>query len=98
MSHAPLQLAEVHRLASLARLSLTEAEERAVMGDLERILAHVDKLSGADVEMVVPTNHAVDLDPHVRADEVTPSLGIEDVLRNAPERLGDGFGVPKIIE
>lgn len=97
MSHDPLQLAEVHRLAGLARLHLTEAEERAVMGDLERILAHVDKLADSD-HSAPPTNHAVDLVQVDRPDVVTPSLPIEEVLRAAPERLGDGFGVPKIIE
>lgn len=98
MTHAPLQLAEVHRLATLARLDLTVDEERAVMGDLERILAHVDKLADSQAVQAPPTNHAVDLEPHERPDVVTPSLSIDEVLRNAPERLGDGFGVPKIIE
>lgn len=98
MTHAPLRLAEVHKLATLARLNLTEDEERAVMGDLENILAHVDKLASANTEQAPPTSHAVDLEGHLRPDVVAPSLPIDAVLRNAPERLGDGFGVPKILE
>jgi aspartyl-tRNA(Asn)/glutamyl-tRNA(Gln) amidotransferase subunit C len=33
-----------------------------------------------------------------REDVVQPSLSIDQALANAPERDGDGFSVPKIIE
>ena len=36
--------------------------------------------------------------PGLRADVVTASLPVDMALKNAPERMGDGFGVPKIIE
>lgn len=98
MSHEPIEQAEVHKLASLARLDLTPAEERAVSEDLERILGHVDKLVDAHDESAASTCHAIEVSSPLRPDEVAPSLPVDLALANAPERLGDGFGVPKILE
>lgn len=98
MNHQPLEITEVHRLAVLCRLNLTQAEERQVMIDLESILTHVDKLASANVEDVAPLCHATYRSGPLRKDVVRPSLPVDEALKNAPERLGDGFGVPKIIE
>ena len=42
--------------------------------------------------------HGVPMHAWMRDDVTAASLSVEDALANAPERLGDGFGVPKIIE
>ncbi len=65
---------------------------------MRNILAYVDSLAGLDLEAVAPTAHAVALPTLLREDVVQPGLALEAALRNAPERLGDGFGVPKIID
>lgn len=98
MTEPHLDLAEVHRVAGLARLDLTPAQEAQAAADFERILTHVDALQAVDTQGVRPTQHAVAIALALRADTVAPSLAVQDALKNAPERLGDGFGVPKIIE
>jgi aspartyl-tRNA(Asn)/glutamyl-tRNA(Gln) amidotransferase subunit C len=99
MIHDPLSQAEIHRVAAtLARLALTGAEERQTAADFESILSHVDTLETADTAAVGPTHHAGPVGAGWREDVVRPSLPVDEALRMAPERLGDGFGVPKIIE
>jgi aspartyl-tRNA(Asn)/glutamyl-tRNA(Gln) amidotransferase subunit C len=65
---------------------------------MAKILSYVKKLDECDTANVVATSHAVPLPVKLRQDEVTTGLPIDKVFANAPERIGDGFGVPKIIE
>ena len=88
----------VQYVARLAHLSLSESEVGAITRDLASILDYVRKLDELDTSAVEPTSHAVPLPTLLRDDITRPSLPLERALANAPERLGDGFGVPKIIE
>jgi aspartyl-tRNA(Asn)/glutamyl-tRNA(Gln) amidotransferase subunit C len=98
MSDQPIDRATVLHVAKLARLTVTDAEAEALTRDMQSILAYVKKLDELDVKDVPPTSHAVHLDTLLRPDETKPSMPLEKVMRNSPERIGDGFGVPKIIE
>lgn len=94
----PISRDEALRVARLARLTVTDAEAEALTRDLAKILAYVHKLDELDVRDVEATSHAVELPTKLRPDEAAPGLSLEKAMQNAPERLGDGFGVPKIIE
>jgi aspartyl-tRNA(Asn)/glutamyl-tRNA(Gln) amidotransferase subunit C len=98
MKPEPISLQEVQRVAKLSRLTLTRDEEKRFAGDMGAILEHVVKLKELSVDDVPPTAHAVDLPTLLRDDVVHEGLDIDRALQNAPERIGDGFGVPKIIE
>ena len=89
---------EVLRIAKLARLELKESEVEGLARDLGSILNYVHKLDELDTDGVEATTHAVELKTALREDKMEPGLDVELGLRQAPERLGDGFGVPKIIE
>lgn len=88
----------VAKIARLARLKLNPEEQKTLTSDLERILSYVEKLDELDTDRVEPTAHPVPLPTKYRRDEVGEELPVDKALANAPERLGDGFGVPKIIE
>jgi aspartyl-tRNA(Asn)/glutamyl-tRNA(Gln) amidotransferase subunit C len=88
---------EVLRVAKLARVHVGLEEAQVLAHDLGRILGYVRQLESVDVAEVEATTH-VSVEGHVRPDAVVPSMPVEKALANAPERLGDGFGVPKIIE
>ena len=95
-----LSLAEVRRIAALARLELSADEEASLGAQLSGILDYVALLGELDVADVEPMTHALaagELAP-LREDEVTPSLPPEQALANAPEREGTCFKVPRIIE
>ena len=90
--------AEVLHVARLARLELSEAELETMRAQLTSILTYIDRLKALDVTGVEPTSHAVPLLNVMRDDEVVPSFPQDEMLRNAPDRAGELFRVPRIIE
>ncbi|MFT3832147.1 MAG: Asp-tRNA(Asn)/Glu-tRNA(Gln) amidotransferase subunit GatC [Micropruina sp.] len=92
-----LTTAEVTRLAGLARIELSPDEVARLAPQLEVILdavAQVTEVAGADV---APMSHALPLTNVFRADEVRPSLPVEQVLAGAPSVEDDRFRVPRIL-
>ena len=89
---------EVQNVARLARLHLTDEEAERMREQLDAILAYVDKLRELDVDGVEPTAHAVPLVNVMRDGGLVPSLPQEAALANAPDRAGEFFRVPRIIE
>jgi aspartyl-tRNA(Asn)/glutamyl-tRNA(Gln) amidotransferase subunit C len=85
---------DVLHVAALARLELTEDELDRLAGQLNDILAAVGKVSELDLSDVPPTSHPLDVVNAFRPDEPRPSLPLEDVFANAPERDADHFRVP----
>jgi aspartyl-tRNA(Asn)/glutamyl-tRNA(Gln) amidotransferase subunit C len=90
--------ADVEHVARLARLHLTDEELERMRVQLDAILAYIDKLTALDVEGVEPTSHAVPLVNVMRPDVLAPSLAQDEALANAPDRAGEFFRVPRIIE
>ena len=70
----------------MARLRLTEEEKEKFGKQLNRILEYVEKLNELDTETVESTSPVVSLKNVLRKDEVKPSLPVEEVLSNAPDR------------
>jgi aspartyl-tRNA(Asn)/glutamyl-tRNA(Gln) amidotransferase subunit C len=85
---------DVLHVAALARLDLTEDEIARLELQLNDILEAVGKVSELDLSDVPPTSHPLDVVNVFRADEPRPSLALDDVFANAPERDGDFFRVP----
>jgi aspartyl-tRNA(Asn)/glutamyl-tRNA(Gln) amidotransferase subunit C len=98
MSDPKITLKEVEHVARLARLELGAEDKERMRRELDGILSYIDKLRALDTEGVEPTSHAVPLTNVMRDDEVRPSFPRSDMLANAPDRSGDFFRVPKIIE
>ena len=98
--------ADVRRVAELANLELTPAEEPRFAHDLNAILGHVAQLAELDTTGIAPMAQVADVlgyeDPgqgeSLRADSVRPSLDRKAVLISAPETDGRFFKVPKVIE
>ena len=89
---------DVTYVAGLARLSLTPEELQTMTGQMDAILAYVDKLNELDTDDIVPTAHAVPMANAFRVDQVRPSLGAKSALANAPQEMEDCFQVPRVIE
>ena len=89
---------DVEHVARLARLELSDAEIERMREQLNAILGYIDKLRELDVTNVEPTSHAVPLVNVMREDEVAPCLPQDQMLANAPDRVGELFRVPRIIE
>lgn len=89
---------DVEKVGHLARLDLTAAEVAAITGQMDAILAYVEKLDQLDTSHIIPTAHAVPLENAFRGDDVRPSLGASQALAAAPDCVGEFFRVPKVIE
>lgn len=89
---------DVVHVARLARLALTDAELETMREQLNAILSHIDALRAVDTAGIEPTSHAVPQFNVMRDDDPRPCLSIEEMLANAPDRAGDFFRVPRIIE
>ena len=93
-----LELKDVRQVAKLSRLDLSEAELTAMATQLNRILDYVDALQEVDTDGVEPLAYPLPLQNVFRADEPTPSLPVEEALRNAPQRAGVYFAVPAVFD
>jgi aspartyl-tRNA(Asn)/glutamyl-tRNA(Gln) amidotransferase subunit C len=89
---------DVEHVARLARLALTDAEIERMREQLNGILTYIEKLNELDTSDVEPTSHAVPLVNVMRDDEAGPCLPREEALANSPDRAGEFFRVPRIIE
>lgn len=93
-----LDPATVRRIARLARLHLDEPEVARFQQELDGIIGWIEQLNEVDVTDVQPLTGAGQMALKMREDIVTDGNIPEKVLANAPERVGNFFTVPKVIE
>jgi aspartyl-tRNA(Asn)/glutamyl-tRNA(Gln) amidotransferase subunit C len=89
---------DVAHVAHLARLGLTDDELGRLEGQLNHILDQYEILARLDTEHIPPTAQTIELENILRDDIVRPSLPVEAVLSNAPERDGDFIRVPPVLD
>lgn len=89
---------DVEYWAHLARIELAPEEIRRFTGQLDEILAYVEKLKSLSTEGIPPTHHVLSPANLFREDKTRPSLSIDAALANAPDREGPYFRVPRIID
>ncbi len=90
--------ADVRKVASLARLKVSDVEVASLTTDLTAILGYIDVLNEIDTTGIEPMVHAVELHNVLRVDLVVESLPRAAALSNAPRSDGECFLVPAIIE
>ena len=88
----------VKHTAHLARIELDGKELEKLSKQLHDILDFIDKLKKANVEGIAPTSHILPLSNILRGDSLKSSLTVDEALKNAPNRQGNFFVVPKVIE
>lgn len=91
-----IDIAEVERIARLARIGLSHDEAVKMSAELGDILGFVEQLSSVDIEGVAPTDQVTGLEDVWREDVVKPSMPREQLLANAPEQK-DGYIVVKRV-
>ena len=93
-----MDIEKVQKVARLARLELNEADLAKMAAQLTAIISYVDQLGQLDTENVEPMAHPLPVQNVFRPDEPHESLPVGEVLKNAPVRVGDFFGVPAILD
>lgn len=93
----------VAKIASLARIAMSDDELERMAPELSNILDWVEQLGEVDVAGVEPMTAVIPNQLRLRADEIdadpkTAGGRRDDVLANAPAAEHGFFGVPKVIE
>jgi aspartyl-tRNA(Asn)/glutamyl-tRNA(Gln) amidotransferase subunit C len=89
---------QVAHLANLARIDLSPEEITSLTADLGQIVDAVAKVTEVATPDVPATSHPMPLTNIFRPDRVVPSLSVEQALSGAPDRDGDKFRVPAILD
>jgi aspartyl-tRNA(Asn)/glutamyl-tRNA(Gln) amidotransferase subunit C len=89
---------DVRWVAHLARLELSAAELETMARQLSSILDYVNQLQQVNTEGVEPLAHPLPIENVFRDDAPAPSLPVDAALANAPDRRGDFYAVPAVLE
>ena len=93
-----VDVTQVRKIASLARLALSDEEAATMAGELNAILGFVEQLGEVDVAGIEPMTAVIPNRLRLRDDVVTDGGRRAEVLANAPVSEEGFFGVPKVIE
>jgi aspartyl-tRNA(Asn)/glutamyl-tRNA(Gln) amidotransferase subunit C len=93
-----MDIEQTRKVAKLARLDLSEADLVTMTTQLSAILSYVDQLAELNTENVEPMAHPLPVRNVFRDDVIQPSLPVDAALQNAPNRSGDYFAVPAILD
>ncbi|ALR21579.1 MULTISPECIES: Asp-tRNA(Asn)/Glu-tRNA(Gln) amidotransferase subunit GatC [Sphingobium] len=93
-----IDLQTVKKIASLSRISVSDAEAQAMVPELNNILGWVEQLGEVDVTGVQPMTAVIPNHQRLREDVVTDGDVRDKVLANAPQAEHGFFAVPKVIE
>jgi aspartyl-tRNA(Asn)/glutamyl-tRNA(Gln) amidotransferase subunit C len=93
-----LSIADVAKVAILARLRLSPEELETFTGQLNSIVDYVAQLQELDTTGVEPLAHGIELRNVFRDDVRGPALELEQALANAPKRNRENFLVPAVLE
>ena len=93
-----IDLQTVKKIASLSRISVTDAEAEAMVPEFNNILGWVEQLGEVDVSGIEPMTAVIPNHLRLREDAVTDGNVRDKVLANAPQAEHGFFAVPKVIE
>ena len=87
----------IEKISRLAYLEFGEEEKEKIRRDLEQILTFVEKLNELDTGDVDPLVYLSENREVLREDKANLTITTEEALLNAPEKNGQFFKVPKVI-
>ena len=93
-----LDLAQIRRVADLARIEVTDAEAERVLAQLNDIFQMIERMQAVDTEGLAPMAHPLGGAQRLRDDVVTVADERAGNLANAPEQQEGLFLVPRVIE
>ena len=93
----------VQKVASLARIAITDADAEKLVPELNNILGWIEQLGEVDTSAVEPMTAVIPntlrlRDDVVDADRLTGGNRRDDILANAPAPQHGFFGGPMVIE
>jgi len=93
-----LTIDEVKKIADLAKIKLTPAEEKRHAETISVVLDYMKILNEVDTDGVEPTYEVNDLKNVWRADEIKKSKNSKELLEQLPEKYAGMLVVPGVFE
>lgn len=93
-----LNIADVEKVARLARLSMTPLEMQTAQVQLSNIFGLIAEMQAVDTSGISPMSHSQELSQRLRADIVTESDQREAFQSIAPQVENGLYLVPQVIE
>jgi len=97
MKRRYLSKKEVEHIAWLAHIELSKEEKNLFTEQFNDILDYFRKIDKVHTDGVQPTYHVLDLMNVYREDEASPSLSMEEALKNAPKKEKQFLKAPRIV-
>jgi len=88
----------VKKIASLARIAISEDEAARIAPELDKIMGWIEQLGEVDTSAVAPMTAVIPNHLRLRDDVVNDGDMRDAVLANAPQGEHGFFAVPKVIE
>ncbi len=93
-----LTLADVKRVAHLARIEVNDDEAESYLRQLSGIFELVEQMQAVDTAGIAPMAHAQDVVLRLRPDAVSETDRRDDYQAVAPQTEDGLYLVPKVIE
>jgi len=93
-----LSLADVEKVARLARLAMSNQELHAAQAQLNNIFGLIAEMQAVDTKGIEPMSHAQDVAQRLREDKVTEPDQREAFQAIAPQVENGLYLVPQVIE
>ena len=88
----------IDHIAHLSRLEFEGEKKTAIIQDLERITAFMDKLQEIDTENVEPLIFMTNEVNRLREDVAVDTVTQKEALKNASKKDSDYFRIPKVLD
>lgn len=89
---------DIHHVAKLARLKLSDGEAATYTAQLNHILDYIATLDQHDLEAAMPTAHTEPVFDVWRSDEPREGFTNEEAIANAPKKSQGQFQMPRVVE
>jgi len=93
-----LSVEDVQRIATLARIAVSERDIDQVAAQLQGIFGLIEQMQAVDTRAVEPMSHAQEVVLRLRPDEVSETDRREQFQAVAPAVEAGLYLVPKVIE
>jgi aspartyl-tRNA(Asn)/glutamyl-tRNA(Gln) amidotransferase subunit C len=87
----------IEHIAKLARLHISEAEAEEFSHQLSKALGYFEQISKVETKGIEPLVTPSEMDTFWREDVTKKELTAEELVANAPEKVGNLFKVPPVV-
>lgn len=92
-----IDVEEISRLGKLARVEVTGEQATRFAASLTSILAYIDEVLGFETGDIAPMSHTNSSTNVLRDDVAGQHLAVTEVLKNAPDKLGNFIRTPIVV-